>query len=171
MAEEGVKGRVTFLRYIDLEKCMGCYTCQAVCDFLHDGKPYIVVYETSIGLKTPISCMHCSRAPCIEVCPTGAMTRDESGAVYVDQMKCIGCMACLYACPFGIPELDPELRVATKCDLCRPLRKQGLEPACYAMCPAEAIIYGEPKEVSERIKKRKAEQLVRAKMLDYFPSK
>ena len=165
MAQPESRKSTQFLRYIDLDKCMGCYTCQAVCDFIHNGKPYIVVYETSIGLKVPLSCMHCSKAPCIEVCPTGAMTRDESGAVYVDEMKCIGCMACLYACPFGIPELNTELRVATKCDLCRPLRVKGLDPACYAMCPAEAIIYGEPREVSERIRKRKAEQLMKAKLM------
>ncbi len=165
MVQPETRKNTPFLRYIDLDKCMGCYTCQAVCDFLHDGKPYIVVYETSIGLKTPLSCMHCSKAPCIEVCPTGAMTRDESGAVYVDEMKCIGCMACLYACPFGIPELNPQLRVATKCDLCRALRAKGLDPACYAMCPAEAIIYGEPREVSERIRKRKAELLAKAKLI------
>lgn len=155
---------IVYMRYIDLDKCIGCYTCEAVCDFLHNGKPFIKIYETSIGLRTPISCLHCSRAPCIEVCPTGAMTRDESGAVYVEYMKCIGCMACLYACPFGIPELDPKVGVSTKCDLCRPLRAQGLDPACYAMCPAEAIMYGKPKDISEQIRKRKAELMIKAKM-------
>ena len=156
-------GKIVYLRFIDLDKCIGCYTCQAVCDFLHDGRPFIKVYETEIGLRTPLSCLHCSKAPCIEVCPTGAMTRDDTGAVYVDSMKCIGCMACLYACPFGIPELDPQLRVATKCDLCKPLREQGLEPACYAMCPAEAIVYGSPQDIGEKIKKRKAEMIIRAR--------
>ena len=153
-----------FLRYIDLDRCMGCGTCESVCDFIHDGKPFIKIYETTIGVKLPISCMHCSKAPCIEVCPTGAMKRDETGAVYVDPMKCIGCMACLYACPFGVPELDPDLRVSTKCDLCMDLRREGLQPACYVMCPARAIIYGEPKKVSEEVRYRRAEQLVKARL-------
>ncbi len=157
-------GQITYLRYIDLDRCMGCGTCEAVCEFIHDGKPLIKIYETTIGVKVPLSCMHCSKAPCIEVCPTGAMKRDESGAVYVDNMKCIGCMACLYACPFGIPELNTSARVSMKCDLCKDLREKGLDPACYVMCPANAIVYGEAGKVVESIRYRKAEQLVKARL-------
>ena len=151
-----------YLRVIDLGKCIGCGACEAACKFQHE-KPYIVVYRTSIGLDIPVSCMHCAKAPCIEACPTGAMTRDKFGAVYVIQSKCIGCLSCLYACPFGIPELDKLSKTVTKCDLCADLRKEGLEPACAAICPTKAIIYGEDLAVFETAKKRTAEAMAKAR--------
>ncbi|MEZ0394758.1 MAG: 4Fe-4S dicluster domain-containing protein [Desulfurococcaceae archaeon] len=152
-----------YLRVIDLDSCIGCGVCEAVCDFIHDGRPLIKVYRTSIGLEIPISCMHCARAPCMEACPTGAMSRDDSGAIYVVASKCIGCMACLYACPFGIPELDRVAKVSAKCDLCRKLRGEGLGPACAAMCPAGAIFYGEDAAVFDSLKLRRAEEMARAR--------
>lgn len=121
------------------------------------------MYRTSIGLEIPVSCMHCAKAPCIDVCPTKAMSRDRDGAVYIEASKCIGCMACLYACPFGIPELDDTLKVAVKCDLCSALRKAGLEPACSSICPAGAIVYGEKALVFDRIKERTAEVIAGAR--------
>lgn len=151
-----------YLRIIDLGKCIGCGTCEAVCGFINN-TPFIKVYRTSIGLEIPVSCLHCRKAPCIDVCPTGAMTRDAFGAVYVDPGKCIGCMACLYACPFGIPELDAKARVAIKCDLCSDLRREGLEPACAAMCPTGAIVYGEEARVFTAVKRRTAESFAKAR--------
>jgi len=159
---EGQDSMPRYLRIIDLSKCIGCGVCEAVCGFVR-GTPFIKVYRTSIGLEIPVSCMHCRKAPCIDVCPTGAMTRDKSGAVYVVESKCIGCMACLYACPFGIPELDAKARVSIKCDLCSELREKGLEPACYAMCPACAIVYGEESRVFDNIKERVAEVFARSR--------
>ncbi|WP_440059444.1 4Fe-4S dicluster domain-containing protein [Thermogladius sp. 4427co] len=156
-------GQKRFLRVIDLGVCIGCGACEAVCDFLHDGKPFIKVYRTATGLDIPLSCFHCSKAPCIEVCPTGAMTRDPSGAVYVEKNRCIGCLACLYACPFSIPELDPVLKVSSKCDLCQPLRSRGLQPGCVSICPAGAILYGVEETVYEAGKKRVAEAMARAR--------
>ena len=152
-----------YLRVIDLATCIGCGTCEAVCEFLY-GKPFIKVYRTSIGLEIPVSCMHCKNAPCIDVCPTGAMTRDKDGAVYVEESRCIGCLACLYACPFGIPELHPVARVAIKCDLCKGLRSNGLIPACAAMCPAGAIIVGKEEKVFDKTKYRVAELFAKARM-------
>ncbi|MEM0223988.1 MAG: 4Fe-4S dicluster domain-containing protein [Desulfurococcaceae archaeon] len=153
---------IKYIRIIDLGKCIGCGACEAACEFIH-GKPYIIVHRTSIGLDIPVSCMHCAKAPCIEACPTGAMTRDSAGAVHVITSRCIGCMACLYACPFGIPELDRATKTASKCNLCMELRKEGLEPACSAICPANAILYGEDAVVFQLAKKRVAETMAKAR--------
>jgi len=153
---------VKYVRVIDLGKCIGCGACEAACEFVN-GRPNIVVVRTSIGLEIPVTCMHCARAPCIEACPTGAMTMDSSGAVYVVTSRCIGCMACLYACPFGIPELDRASKTAVKCDLCLKLREQGLEPACSAICPTNAILFGEDAIVFQLSKKRTAESMAKAR--------
>jgi len=158
-----VSDRAKYIRIIDLGLCIGCGSCEAVCDFLHNGTPFIKVIRTSIGLDIPVSCLHCRKAPCIEVCPTGAMTRDREGAVYVIASKCIGCMACLYACPFGIPELDPYANVSMKCDLCRNLRAEGLIPGCVAICPTGAISYGVEETVFRGIKQRVAEMFAKSR--------
>jgi Fe-S-cluster-containing dehydrogenase component len=91
------------------------------------------------------------------------MTVDASGAVYVEQSRCIGCLACLYACPFGIPELDKATRTAVKCNLCLELRKQGLEPACSAVCPTQAILFGDEAATFQLAKKRTAESMAKAR--------
>lgn len=156
------EGRTVFLRFIDLGRCMGCETCQYVCEFVN-GRPLIRVYQTSTGLGIPISCFHCRNPPCVQACPTGAMRVDDQGAVYVDKSKCIGCLSCLYACPFGIPEFDAEAKVVTKCDLCAELRAKGLDPACYVMCPAGAILYGRPVAVFDNVKRKVAEDFARTR--------
>lgn len=152
-----------YLRIIDIGTCIGCGACEAACGFIHEGHPYIKVYRTSIGLEVPVSCLHCAKAPCIDVCPTGAMTRDKEGAVYVVASKCIGCMACLYACPFGIPELDKSMKISTKCDLCSDQRKKGLEPGCSSLCPTGAIIYSPEPGVFDIAKKKTAESWAKAR--------
>ena len=135
MMSEGVK----LFRRIDHSKCIGCEICSAVCEFIHDGISLIRVCDIGGKLLKSISCFHCINPLCAETCPTEAIRIDELGVAYIDESKCNGCTACLYACPFGIPELDPKTKTAKKCDLCMPLRRNGLQPACVAMCPAKAI--------------------------------
>ncbi len=91
------------------------------------------------------------------------MARDSVGTVYVITSKCIGCLACLYACPFSIPELDYRSRAAVKCDLCKDLREKALEPACVAICPTGALVYGFEKEVFNLVKLRTAESIIKAR--------
>jgi len=153
--------RLGFQRAINYAACMGCFTCEEVCSFIHDGRSYIKIYEVVSGLRKPISCFHCARAPCVTACPTGAMHRDSSGSVLVDISKCIGCAACLAACPFGIPEIVHP-GYATKCDLCEPLRAKGLQPGCVATCPAEAIVYGSTDQIAEKLRRRALQKLVTA---------
>ncbi|WP_048058380.1 4Fe-4S dicluster domain-containing protein [Pyrococcus yayanosii] len=150
--------------HVDYSLCIGCETCQSVCEFIHNGKPNIRIYYTVSGLPVPISCKHCDKAPCMDVCPAGAIYRDSDGAVIINPKKCIGCLMCLAVCPFGAPSYDVRIRAVTKCDMCADRRKLGMEPACAEMCPAEAIFFGKPEEVEDEIRRRTAEKIARERI-------
>ncbi|NJE84523.1 4Fe-4S dicluster domain-containing protein [Thermococcus sp. CX2] len=150
--------------HVDYSLCIGCETCEAVCDFIHDGKPNIKIYYTVTGLPIPINCRHCERAPCMDVCPAGAIYRDEDGAIIINPGRCIGCYMCLAVCPFGVPSFDVKSKVMTKCDMCADRRRLAMEPACVEMCPAEAIFFGKPEAVEDRIRRRTAEKIARERI-------
>jgi formate dehydrogenase iron-sulfur subunit len=87
-------------------------------------------------------CKHCTRAACLEVCPTGALFRTEFGTVVVQEDVCNGCGYCVPACPFGvIDQRHPDGRV-WKCTLCYDRLKVGQEPACSQACPTKSIQFG-----------------------------
>ncbi|RLG85902.1 MAG: ferredoxin [Thermoprotei archaeon] len=153
------------IHVVDLSTCIGCETCQEVCSFINNDKAFIKVYKVHGGIPVPLNCRHCEKAACMEVCPTLAIYRDESGAVLINPARCIGCKLCIMACPFGIPEMDPVDKVVIKCDLCSLRRSNGLSPACSAMCPSAAILYGSPEEVLKLAQSRVAERIARAKVL------
>jgi Fe-S-cluster-containing dehydrogenase component len=72
----------------------------------------------------------------VAACPSGALGRDaQTGAVVLQADDCIGCAACVDACPFGIAALHPESGLALICDLC------GGDPACVKRCATGAIVY------------------------------
>jgi formate dehydrogenase iron-sulfur subunit len=80
-------------------------------------------------------CKHCSPAPCLEACPTGAIFRTEFDTVVVQQDICNGCGYFMPACPFGVVDVSLEDGKAHKCTLCYDRLKSGLEPACAKSCP------------------------------------
>jgi formate dehydrogenase iron-sulfur subunit len=88
-------------------------------------------------------CKHCSPAPCLEACPTGAIFRTEFDTVVVQQDICNGCGYCVPACPFGVVAMDDNDGKAHKCTLCYDRMKGGLEPACAKSCPTDSIQFGE----------------------------
>ena len=122
-------------------------------------------------------CMHCQDPPCQKVCPTGATYMDDRGLVLIDQTKCIGCRACMVACPyearqflwdiwnyyegqFATPYEQVKQRnfdkgTVVKCNFCLHRLEKGLRPACVDTCPAMARTFGDlddPKsEVSQLI--------------------
>ena len=85
-------------------------------------------------------CKHCTRAGCLEACPTGALFRTEFGTVVVQQDICNGCAYCVPSCPFGVIELNERDGKAHKCTLCYDRLKGGLEPACAKSCPTNSIL-------------------------------
>ena len=87
-------------------------------------------------------CKHCAHAPCLEVCPTGAIVRTEFDTVYIQEPACNGCRDCVAACPFGVIHMSPTRHVAQKCTFCYDRLKHGLAPACAQACPTQSIKFG-----------------------------
>ncbi len=122
--------------------CSGCRACEAVCVAYHDRRFGIatarirVTKVEALGVDRPHVCRLCRQAPCIAACPTAALFVDEdTGAILLHSEDCIGCSACMDACPFGVAALHPETGLALICDLC------GGDPACVKRCATAAIAY------------------------------
>jgi formate dehydrogenase iron-sulfur subunit len=92
-------------------------------------------------------CKHCVNAPCLEVCPTGAIIRTEFDTVVIQSDTCNGCRACIAACPFGVIGINDVSNVAQKCTLCYDRLQVGMEPACSQACPTDSIRFGTIREL------------------------
>src|SRR5206468_1599551 len=98
-----------------------------------------------------LRCNHCDRAPCVTICPTVALYRRPDGIVDFDGDRCIGCKACMQACPYDALYIDPNTRTAAKCHYCAHRVEVGLEPACVIVCPEQAIVAGDLDDPESRI--------------------
>ncbi len=162
---------------IDLFRCVGCNACTLACK-VENGTPQEVAYaqvlESTVGkypavskVYTPVLCNHCDDAPCVSVCPTGASYTRPDGIVMVDKDLCMGCQACVVACPYeqrfflekGALEtgyhgddLTPYEKKkdaaydegsVNKCTFCSERVDKGLDPACVVTCPTRARIFGD----------------------------
>ncbi len=87
-------------------------------------------------------CKHCVHAPCLDVCPTGAIVRTEFDTVYIQEPACNGCRDCVSACPFGVIHMSERTHVAQKCTLGYDRLKIGRQPACSQACPTGSIKFG-----------------------------
>lgn len=133
---------------VDTARCTGCHTCSIACKDragLPDELDWLRVeeHETGICPETTLSfrvirCFHCEAPPCVEICPSQAIARDERGFVVLDREKCTGCGECIDACPFEAIVLQPD-GVASKCDGCVDEMAEGREPTCVRACPMRAL--------------------------------
>jgi len=99
-------------------------------------------------------CMHCTDAACIKVCPTGALYHTEFGSVNLNVDKCIGCKACMPACPFGVPKMNPATNKIGKCTLCYNRLAANQPPACVQTCLSGAVAIGERDTMLKKAYKR-----------------
>ena len=120
----------------DYTKCSGCRRCEIVCSLSHEGKIWpeasrVRVFMLVPGVEVPHLCAQCHDYPCVDVCPTDALSvNKETEAVLVDREKCTACGNCIDACPGKIPYIHPAEDYAVICDLC-----DG-EPKCVEACRA-----------------------------------
>jgi anaerobic dimethyl sulfoxide reductase subunit B (iron-sulfur subunit) len=136
--------------YFEADRCLKCWACEIACQQWHGIKAGTVklrrVLEVTSGTFPNVtrtffslSCRHCAKAPCVAVCPNGAISqRIEDGIVVVDTQKCAGCRSCFEACPFGIPQYNED-GIMQKCDMCLDRLEQGQPPICAATCPTQAL--------------------------------
>jgi carbon-monoxide dehydrogenase iron sulfur subunit len=116
------------------EKCSGCRRCEIACTLHHEGKIWpeasrIRVFMIIPGVEIPHLCFQCEDYPCVEVCPTGALSvNSQTGAVNVSTSKCTACTLCIQACPGSVPHLHPQNNCIVICDLC-----DG-QPKCVEAC-------------------------------------
>lgn len=145
---------------VSTSSCLACKGCELACAVEHSQSKNIyeaiaeeplpaprVDVEALDGAAVPLQCRHCEDAPCVEVCPSGALTKSETGAVLLDAERCIGCKWCILVCPFGLVWLADDGLTLLKCDLCEPRTSQGKRPACVEACPTGALRYVELEEV------------------------
>jgi protein NrfC len=143
---------------VDSKKCSGCASCMLACSMVHEKKASLSLSRIQI-VQTPLApfpfdldihqCRQCASPLCIQNCPTGAQHVDAAhGNVRtVDTSKCVGCGACLTACPHPAHRTiwNHVAEKAMKCDLCidTPYWKEkggpGGKQACVAACPMEAL--------------------------------
>jgi len=118
----------------DYIRCTGCRRCEIACSLYHENKIWpeasrVRVFMPFPGVEVPHLCAQCDDYPCVESCPVKALSVDgRTGAVMVDEDKCISCGNCIEACPGKVPYLHPETNKAVICDLC------GGNPECVKVC-------------------------------------
>jgi Fe-S-cluster-containing dehydrogenase component/DMSO reductase anchor subunit len=138
----------------DSNRCVGCGACKAGC-FNENGWLISVreIYTGCIaypGSRTlsilSLACNHCETAVCLEGCPASCYTRDEStGAVIINENKCLGCKYCKWNCPYDAPKFDADRKIILKCNFCVARLNNGSSPACSLACPTGALSWGEIK--------------------------
>jgi Fe-S-cluster-containing dehydrogenase component/DMSO reductase anchor subunit len=134
----------------DQKRCTGCHACRLACT-IENGLPFpeswrqIVTFnprhETGLpSFHLSLACNHCAGPACMHACPARAYRQDAAtGAVVVDESKCIGCRYCTWACPYDAPRFDARRGVVTKCTFCVERLHEGGVPACADYCPTGAL--------------------------------
>ncbi len=146
---------------MDHRRCIGCHACTVACKAENNvpvGSFRTWVKYTEKGRFPSIKrhfailrCNHCSKAPCVTICPVNALEKRKDGIVDIDRAACIGCRACMQACPYDAIYLNEDTGVVEKCHFCAHRIEKNLEPACVIVCPEQAIVVGDLHDPMSRI--------------------
>ncbi|MEP0775521.1 MAG: 4Fe-4S dicluster domain-containing protein, partial [Acidobacteriota bacterium] len=138
----------------DGERCTGCEACRIACGMANAGgadtgwrrvltfnprrHPALATRHLSLA------CNHCDDPACLAGCPAAAYRRDPAtGAVLLEQTRCLGCRYCSWVCPYDAPRFDADHGLMAKCTWCETRLRAGSEPACTQACPTGALSWGE----------------------------
>ncbi len=145
--------------YADPNKCIGCINCELACSASHMGVDIDVIYDMLLkkekiipsrnkvvkieGKTSPMQCMQCNDAPCLNVCPIDIIKFEDDFVKFYED-DCIGCHSCEIVCPYGAitmgvntkPDAPVSKMVALSCDLCG---GENGKQACINICPTDAI--------------------------------
>ena len=146
---------------IDLRKCIGCHACTIACKAEHEipvgvNRCWVKTVEKGSFPDTrrfffPVLCNQCTDAPCVRICPTSALFKRRDGIVDLHGDSCIGCRACMEACPYDQLFIDPNTHTAEKCNFCANRVENKLLPACVIVCPTECRIFGDLDDPSSAV--------------------
>ena len=144
---------IQWAKVIDHTRCIGCHACTTACkseNLVPVSVTRTYVKHVDVGVfpqarraHQVTRCNQCAHAPCVTACPTAAMFKRADGIVDFDKSICIGCKACMAACPYDAIFINPEDHSAEKCNFCAHRIDIGLEPACVVVCPTQAILVGD----------------------------
>lgn len=177
-------GEATDVLLIDEALCVGCDNCEKACAETHSGTSRLnrQAGPSFANIHVPTSCRHCENPHCMKDCPPDAISRSESGEVYISN-ACIGCGNCEQNCPYDVIQMAarpppkpglfqwllfgrgngpgqdhsweaPEAAVkkAVKCDMCKDLKGGA---ACVRACPTGAALRVGPEQFIDLIESRK----------------
>ena len=186
---------------IDKARCVACNRCAMACKVEHNlpndvrwsqaktngGEDFMTPggeYPKALSMECyTFACQHCDNPACLAACPTGATSKREDGIVVVDYDVCIGCEACINACPYqGVrthvmsPEYALDFKVGdwavpdlvdntvSKCTFCVERIDRGEQPRCIDVCFCSARWFGDlddpESEVNKAMEGREVEQLL-----------
>lgn len=157
----------------DETSCIGCTACMDACretNHVPEGVARLqIIRSEPIGEFPNVayeffrhSCQHCTNAPCVDVCPTGASYIEISnGIVDVNKDLCIGCQYCIAVCPYRVRYINPETKTADKCNFCRDTNlAKGKQPACVESCPTKSLTFGDLNDPNSEISQKVRENQV-----------
>lgn len=163
---------------IDLDKCVGCGTCMAVCreennvpasgaKLAGEGRSLFWMdmltitegeYPNIRRRLLPRPCFHCENPPCTKVCPVGAAYKNEEGLVAQIYARCIGCRYCVNGCPYNAKYFNwypPQFTAAEKKHLNPDVspRPKGVVEKCtfcaHRLVRIREKVAGENREISD----------------------
>ena len=154
--EEKEKNRVKVIK-VDVDKCNGCRSCEAICSAFHAEPKYSstnpekskirVLFDPIRDVYVPVYAGEYTEAECSgrEVYTIGEKTYDE-------------CAFCRASCPSRDIFKDPDSGLPLKCDMCLDDPPQD-EPLCVKWCLADALTYEEVDDYDEEVKEETKDEM------------